>query len=203
MAKKPKDKKQEAEIADDVLIREVDDEMRAERLQAWWQKFGSLLVGACVFIVLATIAYQIADSYRVSQAEDSTAQLLKAQEAVEKGQTETALKELNTLATEGSDAADLAKLQAAYLSDDAKPFEELSKNANVTAIANAAHLQLGKTDTTKETIFYPLEAEQKAVALLSEGKQQEARTLLLALLDRVDIPSSQRTRLNELLQGAN
>ena len=77
MARKPKDKQQEAEIADDVLIREVDDELRAEKLQAWWQRFGSMLVGACVVIVIATIAYQIASSYKSSSSSTSTFSLLK------------------------------------------------------------------------------------------------------------------------------
>lgn len=203
MAKKKQDKQKEAAASEDVLIREVDDELRAEKLHTWWQQFGSLLVGACVIVVLATIAYQLASSYRTSQAEHATAILLEAQKEIDRGQTDTALTELKPLTEENSEAAELAKLQAAYLTGDEQSFKALAQEADNKAIADASHLQATNGNLKKDSVFYSLEAEQKAVRLLNEGKKEEARTLLLALLDRNDIPASQRQRLNELLQGAN
>lgn len=201
--KKKKDPKKEAEVAEEILIREVDDEIRAEKLQAWWQKFGSMIVAGCVTLVVATIAYQLASSYRTSAAEESTTILLQAQKAADKGQTETAINTLKPLFKESSAAADLAKLKAAYLKPEQADFAKIAQEAEQKAVRATAQLQAASPEMSKESIFYPLEAERHIVSLLKEDKKQEARTLLLSLLDRNDLPSSQRQRLNELLQGAN
>ena len=207
MAKQPKDKKHE-NIAEEVLIREVDDEMRAERLQEWWSKFGSMLVAGCVVIVLATVAYQIASSYRASEAEENVSVLLQAQSAADKGQIDTALQNLKPLKEKSGEAAELAKLQSAYLdyekSETVDAFKTLASKSDVEAIESVAKLQANEpADSANPSAFYPLQAEQKAVSLIAKGERKEARTLLLALLDRNDLPTSQRERLNELLQGAN
>ncbi len=208
MARKKPDPEKEAAIADELLIREVDDDLRAEKLQNWWQKFGSLLVGGCITIVVATIAYQIANSYRTGKAEERTAVLLEAISLADKGQTETALTKLSPLAGEDSSAGALAGLQAAYLkqqnADNAKAFEDLTQKDDAPIIADLAKIQTQKLDSVEEeSAFYPLATEQKAIAFINNGQKPEARKLLLSLLDRNDLPGSQRQRLNELLQGVN
>ena len=209
MAKKKPDPEKEAQIADDLLIREVDDDLRAEKLQNWWQKFGSLLVGGCVTIVVATIAYQIANSYRDGKAEERTATLLEAISLADKGQTETALSKLSPLAQENSSAGALAGLQAAYLKQKgeatmATAFESLAQQDEQPVIADLAKIQSEKLDAIgKESPFYALATEQKAIKYINGDKKPEARKLLLSLLDRTDLPNSQRQRLNELLQGVN
>lgn len=205
-SKKPQPEDEDIiDLSKDVLIREVDDELRAEKLQQWWQRFGSLLVGGCVAIVLATIAYQLATSYRHSQAEDRTAILLAAQSAVDKGQTDTALKELAKLKDDSSGAGAMAKLQEAYLQKDTAALKALAEDRSAPeVIRDLARLQTGQYDAiSDDSVFFPLAGEQMAVALMQQGKKDEARIQINALLDRDDIPASQRNRLNELLQGVN
>ena len=208
MARKKPDPEKEAAIADELLIREVDEDLRAEKLQNWWQKFGSLLVGSCVTIVVATIAYQIATSYRTGKAEERTAVLLEAISLADKGQTQTALTKLSPLAEDSSSAGALAGLQAAYLkqqdAQDTKAFEPLAEQDEQPVIADLAKIQTQKLDDVpEESAFYPLATEQKAIDFINKGQKPEARKLLLSLLDRNDLPNSQRQRLNELLQGVN
>lgn len=200
-----KDRKQdEAARADDLLIREVDDDLRAERIHNLWNKFGSLLIGACVTVVLATIAYQMANSYRNSSAEENTAILLEAQSFADKGQIETAVKKLEPLMDKKDGSAYIAKLQNAALSKNTKYYSELSKQNDYPAIRDVAHIESGQTSSVKaDSAFYSIAAEQKAVALIENNKTNEARLLLLKLLDNKAIPNSQRARLNELLQGVN
>lgn len=207
MAKEDKDK--QTDMADDMLIREVDDELRAERLQNWWQRFGSLLVGSCVTIILATIAYQLATSYRISQAEERTAILLEAQSFADKKQYDTALKKLSPLTEEASDASHMAQLQAAYLEqkqakETAKNYEKIAQQSEHSAIRDVARLQANAWNTIDaNSPFYSLAGEQKVISLLRENKKDEAKTILLSLLDLQTLPADQRQRLNELLQGVN
>ena len=209
MAKKKKhDPEKEAQIADDLLIREVDDELRAEKLQHWWQRFGSLLVGACVVVVLATVAYQLASSYRNSKAEERASILLEATELAEKGQKNTAIETLKPLAEKDGGAAFVARLKQANFADEKeaqKHYTALAETAKTfPAIENLAQLQTGQWEAIGEgEPFSPLALEQKALNLIAKGEKKEAQEILLTLMGRADVPSSQKRRLNELLQGAS
>ena len=194
--------------ADDLLIREVDDELRAEKLQAWWQRFGSMLVTACVVVVLATVIYQIASSYRQSNAEEVTSLLLASQSDVEKGKNESAISHLEQAIAKDARNKPLAQAQLAALkaSGDAKDFsgfDEL-KQTDDAAYQGLAKLQTNQLDgLDASSLLYPLAAEQQAVKLIAQGKQAEAAKLLRPLLDNSALSSKQISRLQELLQGAS
>ena len=57
-AGKPKEKRSELELAQDVLIREVDEDLRQDELKALWSKYGGAVIAACVGLVLAVAGYQ-------------------------------------------------------------------------------------------------------------------------------------------------
>ena len=40
-------------MSDDSFIREVDEELRSEQVQQVWQRYGKLIVGGAIAIVLA------------------------------------------------------------------------------------------------------------------------------------------------------
>ena len=206
MAKKKNDPERDAAIADDLLIREVDDELRAEKLQNWWQRFGTILIGACATVVVATIAYQFATSYRQSQAEERTSLLLEATSLVEKGQVDTAQKKLATLSEQENGAGKLASLISLGLKDEqnAEALNALSEQNTQAAIRDVARLQKSDYASLSEgDPLYPIAAENKAISLLLAGKKVEARALILSLIGSEAVPSGQRKRLSELLQEAN
>ena len=45
-------------MSDDSFIREVDEELRSEQVQQVWQRYGKLIVGGAIAIVLAVGAYR-------------------------------------------------------------------------------------------------------------------------------------------------
>lgn len=203
--KKSPNDKTPAAMGEELLIREVDEELRAERLHHWWQRFGSLLVSACVLVILATIAYQTVTSWQRSEAEQQTATLLEALRLTEKSQYDSAIQKLTPLSEESTATAELAQLSIAYIehqkSGETTRFTPVSEEGNDPLLRDLAALQQGKFEAIpQDSAFYPLAAEQKALSLAEQGQKEEARTLLLALLDRSDIPSGQRQRLNEWMQ---
>ncbi len=209
MAKKrtPEDKERQAAIADDLLIREVDEEMRAQKMQNWWNRFGNSVIAACVLVVLATIAYQVVTSYQRTRSEERTAIIIDAQNAAEKSQLTTALNKLEALKDDDSAAGQFAALQGAYIqykeSGKRDAFQALADSANRDEIQDVAKLQVNSPDMAKTALFYPLQMEQNIVSLMTAQKNDEAKELILALLDRKDITPEQEKRLSEYLQGLN
>jgi hypothetical protein len=205
----PKEETPQESLADDLLIREVDEELRAEKLRSWWQRFGSALVTACVLAVLATIAYQWVTHHRQTEAESLTAVLIEAQKAADKNQTNKAVSLLTPLSEESTALADFAKLKMVnLLQEDSKGesnklLETLGKESTHSSLSDFALLQSSDFEKINEnSAFYPLAQEQKALHLLEQGQREEANSILLSLLDRTDLPQQQRQRLNDILEGA-
>ena len=61
-----------------LLIQEIDEEVRAERMRAWWQRFGSWVVGGCVLAVLATVGYQFDKNKHIEANQQVTSVLLSS-----------------------------------------------------------------------------------------------------------------------------
>lgn len=55
-------------MVDDSFIREVDEEMRQDRLQAFWSRFGKFIIGGAVLIVLAVAGYRGFEYYAQNRA---------------------------------------------------------------------------------------------------------------------------------------
>ena len=45
-------------MSDDSFIREVDEELRSDRVQEFWNKYGKLVIGVAVAIVVVTGGYR-------------------------------------------------------------------------------------------------------------------------------------------------
>jgi len=45
-------------MSDDSFIREVDDELRTERVQNIWKKYGKLLIAGAAAVVIGTAGYR-------------------------------------------------------------------------------------------------------------------------------------------------
>ncbi|MBX2834105.1 MAG: hypothetical protein KTR28_03940 [Micavibrio sp.] len=65
------------------LITEVEEAIRRERAQKFWTTYGSYLIGAILFIILATAAYAGYDSWSEKKRLDQTEILLSAREAAD------------------------------------------------------------------------------------------------------------------------
>lgn len=193
----------------DLLLQEVDEEMRAERLRQWWQRFGSWLVGAAVVIILVTVSYELWQMRQRAAGEEATALLLEADRLARDGSHAEAVALLERVEKDRNGIAAVATLRLANLqaeegnTEQAEAlYRQLAESGGNEAMVNFAHLKLGNYDAIRpQTPFYATAQELKANELYTQGKTEEARQIIEALLSAPDLPASLQARLGELAQA--
>ena len=89
-------------MSDDSFIREVDEEMRQDRLKSIWNRFGNLLIGVAVLIVLATAGWRGWQYWQENRAAKSGDAFLAAVDASEKGNQDDSIARLQALEESGT-----------------------------------------------------------------------------------------------------
>ncbi len=207
---------------DDIgLLHEIDEAMRVERLQRFWQRFGKIVIAGCIGILLLTAARVIWQDHMRSVHTVQTGILLQARAAAEAGKTTEATRILEDHHDMG-DLAALAALQRAGIAVNTgdmvkarSAYGEAARNRNTeAALRNFAAWQDNviayNQQKTPEFMdagekgrpFAPLAQETEAVHLLNNHKNAQARTILQSLADNTALSSSQRERVMDLLSLA-
>ena len=217
---------------EDALLREVDEELRRERLEKLWRRYGNLFLALSAGMVLAVAGYKGWQYYQRQQAETAGKAYISALDLVEKGKTEAAEAALRKLA-EGSHAgaAGLAKLRlAALLAKSGKTDEAVRLYEQVAAdealempFRNAARVRQAwlTVDTARREGLAKLlggldvdgnpwraaAREILALAAMRAGDAKAARALLDKLMKDPETPPEARNRAAILLEtvggGAN
>lgn len=197
----------------DILMREVDDEVRRERLQHFWKTFGTYVVGASVLIVLTTVGIVGWQSYKKSHDAKLTSQLLAAQQAEMQKKPE--------------EAESILKAVIAAKDDSLSPFAEIRLRELYLREGKAAEAQElnmsimryhGDTDTfgwfaqmlgadpkklkdldTSDNPFRATSRELLAVNYLKEKNYAEAAELLKAIRNDAETPPTMKERADTLL----
>jgi hypothetical protein len=139
-------------MSDDHFVREVDDEIRSDQFKSLWDRYGIMVIGAAVAIVLATAGWRGYEYWRDSKASASGDAFLSALTKANSGDNDGALAELTTLEQSGYGAYPvLARMRAATVEaakgDAAKAvsaFEAIASDASVDAsIRDMARLRAG------------------------------------------------------------
>jgi hypothetical protein len=86
---------------DDGLLREVEEELRRERLEKLWQQYGTYFIAAAVFVVLAVLGYKYWENSRMAAAEKAGARYEDALTLATQGKQGSATKEFENLAADG------------------------------------------------------------------------------------------------------
>jgi hypothetical protein len=109
-------------MSNETIFREVDEELRGDRLRALWKRFGPYIIGAAVAVVLIVALNEGWTYWQNSNAARSSDQFYAALELAEAGDVAGAQEALNALAAEGSGAyPTLARFrQASLLARDGK-----------------------------------------------------------------------------------
>lgn len=103
-------------MADDSFFREVNEELRSDQAKAIWTRFGPLLFGGAVAIVLGTAAYVGYNHWTTTKASASGDQFLEALNLAAADKKDEALTALQDLEKTGYGAYPvLAQLRAATL----------------------------------------------------------------------------------------
>ncbi len=103
-------------MSDESLFREVDEEIRRERLEKLWKRYGNLFVAFSVGLIIAVAAFKGWQYYQQKQAEAAGQAYIEALNLYDAGKREEAALKLAELAA-GSHkgVATLARLQQAGL----------------------------------------------------------------------------------------
>ncbi len=201
----------------DSLLREVEEELRREQMQKFWERYNGLIIGIALAIIAAVGGYKYWEWQRNSAAETAGSEYMQAMRLTDEKKGEEAAKAFEKIASGGPEGfASLARLQIAGA--DAKAgktkeavaaYEALGRDPAADGLLKsfaqlqAASLRLGEADFTElQNRLTPLVAEGQpfrtsaqellGLAALKAGKYDEARKQLEPLLiDPAATPSVQ------------
>lgn len=91
-------------MSDDSFIREVDEELRTERVQDFWQRYGKILIAVAVLVILVIAGNRY---YEYSTATRAAAQgdaFMAAVKLADDGKQDEAIAAFQKLANEGDDS---------------------------------------------------------------------------------------------------
>jgi hypothetical protein len=210
---------------DDRFVREVNEELRRERMQNLWKRFGLLGIGVAVLVVIAVAGYQGWTYYQASVAASNGDAFTAALEQLEGDNPEAGLEALTAIAADGTPAyAALAQLRAG--NEQAKAgnldqalalFNEVSgKSSAPDFLQDFATLRAGQimVDTatldevtaklqnlTNDGSAYRFSAnEAVALAAYKAGEYEQAQTGFEALVNTQGSPRALAQRANIMLE---
>lgn len=154
------------------IFQEVEEDLRRERLEKLWARYGNYVIGAAVLIVAGTAAFMWWRDHDKRQAEIASEQLVTATELVQRGEA----------------------AQAQQVLADAMA----SRRGGVTALArfNDAQVKLRTGDTSAAIATYRALSEDSSVD--RDLRQVAGLFAVLHDLDRADVADLER-RLQPLL----
>ncbi len=208
----------------DELIREVDEDIRKERYEKLWKRYGAFIIGGAVAIVLATVAVVGWREYQTSQRLEQGAAFSAAAQLAESGALAQAADAFAALANDaGAGYRALAALREATIrleQGDREAalalYDRVAEDSGVDSLLRDLAALLGvlhRIDsgdpaalrsrlallTGDDKPFRYSARELEALAALKAGDQSAAKQSLVALADDPAAPSGIRARAAELL----
>lgn len=123
-------------MSDESLFREVDEEIRQEQFKKLWARFGTLVIGVCLAIILGVGGWQGWQYWQTQQAQAAGDSFFAATELVSAGKSDEALKQFEAVSHPGFAA--LAQLrEASLLAAQGKTAESVKTYDAVAADAKA------------------------------------------------------------------
>ncbi len=170
---------------DDSFIREVNEELRSDQMRLIWKRFGSILIGAAVLVVLGTIGKVGYDYWRDREASASGDQFLAALTLAREGKNEEALTALTNLEKDGFGSYPvLARMRAASLMAETdaagavNAFSAIAKDSSVPqALRDAARLRAAYLLVDTGT-YEQVSAEAEQLATPKDAMRHSAREVL-------------------------
>ena len=139
-------------MSDDSFIREVNEELRQDQARALWDRYGAILIGVAVAIVLATASYVAWDYWNRSRANKSGDDFSQALALANQGKADEALAAMQALEKDGYGAYPLlARMRAATVliergefSGAVAAFDAVANDGSIPAsIRDIARLRAG------------------------------------------------------------
>ncbi|WP_075995722.1 tetratricopeptide repeat protein [Salaquimonas pukyongi] len=171
---------------DDTFIREVDEQMRQDRAQELWSRYGRFVIAGAVAIVLATAGYRAWDYYNQQRLAGYGDRFMSAIELSGRGKHDEAVRALEALAAEGGGRyPELARLRIAgemvargEKAEALKAFDALANDsAAMPALRETAQLQAGLLAVDLEA-FSSVESRLSSLAGAGHPLRHSAREAL-------------------------
>lgn len=209
--------------ASDLLIQEVDEDLRRDQYRLLWKRFGNHMIAAVIAVVLVVAGYQGWQEWQSRQRQKEAAQFQAAQDLLTQGKGAESLEALAKLAADGHTGFSLAA--------NMRRAEQLIGQGDVTAaasiydqVANSSGPALYRDLASLKLAFLTLDSEDPAklegkiaplsalsnpwhfsateiLALLAQkkGDVRHAVELYKQLADDLQAPSGIRARAAEML----
>jgi len=206
------------------IFHEVEEDLRAERYKRLWTRYGGVLAGVALVVVIGVGGYVFWKDQNVKRRGAEGEQYVAAMSAVEQGQKDQALAGFAMLAQESRDGFGfLARLKQVELQvekgETAAALATLDALAATSgldqfyrdyAVYRAALLRLDTEDPAATSAkmqpllgntnpWRHLAREVTALADLKAGKKDIAKQTLQGLADDLTAPTGVRSRAAELL----
>jgi hypothetical protein len=217
-------------MTDDSFIREVNDEIRREKAQALWTRFGPMFIGLAVLVVLVTagvVAYQYWDESRANASGDDFSAALKL---ANDGKNDDALTAFSQLEKDGYGAYPLlARMRAATVKANkgdtagaVADFDAVAADGSIPgAIRDMARLRAAlilvdsgtyadvasrvESLTADNNTLRHSAREALAIAAWKDGKTQDALKLFDQIASDDAAPRNARERatlMSQLIRGS-
>lgn len=206
------------------FIREVHEEYRREQLSTLWQRFGWIVIGVCVLVVLITAGYRGWIWWQEREAARYGDAYLSAVEQLDSGNRDEAEAALADLAEEGSEGYRvLARLQLAVAREEAgdpqaalASFDAIAEDADAPdpirslARIRGALIALdgGDLDAASERAaplaiagnpWRHMAREVIGIVGYEKGEYEEARQAFAAIQEDAEASQSLRERANMMM----
>ncbi|MCF8478855.1 MAG: tetratricopeptide repeat protein [Rhodospirillum sp.] len=211
---------------EEALFREVDEDLRHEKMVAFWKQFGGLVIGAAILVVAIVAGAQGWKAYQASARAAAAEQYEAAQVLLAKGDTEGALSALEAVAGNGASGyAPLAALRRAEVQakdgkveDAVAAYKKIANDENLEPVFRDAGrvlavmrgmeiLDPAEVDSLLSSAragtgpWRALAEEMAAISTLKRGDKATAVDLLRGLANDPQGPGNSRRRAVQILSA--
>lgn len=140
-------------MSDNSFFREVDEDLRSERLRGFWDRYGWIIISVAILVIAATAGWRGYEYWQSRQASQSGDAFLEALTLAREGESQAAMQALQELQEEGFGAYPvLARMRAATLQAESGEVDEAI--AAFTAIGNDASVPSAISDVARLRAAY-------------------------------------------------
>ena len=191
------------------LFREIEEDIRAERLHTLWHNFGRVMVRVSIAILAGTVVAVLWQNHKESKATEQTAQLMKGLDRFNIEDYKSAVATFDGI--DHPPYAYMAALQKARTqnafghADEAREtYRALAKKDGDSPFVSLAKLLAAQDQDEPMQVaaaapLTHLQQERRAWQLLTAGKKEEAVKELTTLADNDKAPFTLRSRAAEAL----
>lgn len=225
MAKSPKPPEAPVDPMESAFYREIDEDLRRERMIAFWKRYGGLIAGVALLLALIAVGYQGWRYWQGKEATEAAELYGQAIAQLEAGDTAAANTVFGTIAGEYKNAfGTLALLQQAAVAasegrreDAARAYQQVAMDNGAEATYRDLARILGASngigilgDNEIDQLLNPLRSsvgwryaaeELAAYQAINRGDKAMATTLLSGLAENPQVSMVTRQRVGEMMKA--